>query len=373
MVRHKTNPWRETVTALTAGALLMTLAACSTNPATGKRQIALVSEQQEIEMGLEADKQIEAQMGLYPDERLQSYVAGLGRKLAAGSRAAGAAWTFKVVDDPVVNAFALPGGFIYVTRGLLAHLTSEAELVVRPRARDRPRHRRATRVEQMSKAQLAQIGLVAGMILSPQAAAVRRPGPGRPRPPVPEVQPRRREPGRRPRPALPRSRESYDPREMPKVFETLRPGEPAQRRRAGGCPTGSRPTRRPRTASSASAPPGGAADQDFAGARWTASATCGHIDSMVFGENPREGFFDAATSSVQPELGFQVRFPQGWKTTNQKQAVGAISPREDAVVVVSLSGQSSPQAAAQAFFAQQGIQQGQALNNGAGEVAARGR
>jgi len=150
-------------------AALLVLAACATNPATGKRQIALISEEQEIAMGREADQQVQQQLGLYPDQELQAYVNRVGQKLAAASERPNLPWTFRVVDDPVVNAFALPGGHIYVTRGLLTHLTSEAELasvIGHEIGHVTGRHS----VEQMSKAQLAQIGLIAGMIVKPELA-----------------------------------------------------------------------------------------------------------------------------------------------------------------------------------------------------------
>src|SRR5688572_21312341 len=77
---------------------LLVVAACSTNPATGKRQVALISEQQEIAMGLEADQQIQQQLGLYPDQDLQAYVNRVGQKLAASSERPNLPWTFRVVD-----------------------------------------------------------------------------------------------------------------------------------------------------------------------------------------------------------------------------------------------------------------------------------
>src|SRR5687768_16095576 len=150
--------------------LIAGIPGCATNPATGRRQVMLVGENQEIEMGREADQQIGAAYGLYPDEDVQRYVAGLGKDLAAGSERPNLPWTFRVVDDPSVNAFALPGGFIFVTRGLLSHMTSEAELVSvigHEIGHVTGRHS----VEQLSKAQLAQVGLVAGMILSPELAS----------------------------------------------------------------------------------------------------------------------------------------------------------------------------------------------------------
>ena len=90
-------------------ALLLTLTTCAVNPATGRREFSLVSESQEIAMGQEYDPQIVAQMGLYPDDDLQAYVSELGLRMAAESERPQLPWKFQVVDDPVVNAFAVPG------------------------------------------------------------------------------------------------------------------------------------------------------------------------------------------------------------------------------------------------------------------------
>jgi predicted Zn-dependent protease len=112
---------------LTTVAAVAVAVACATNPATGKRQLMLVSEAQEIAMGKEADQEAVAAYGLYPDPKVQAYVEELGRRLAAASERPSLPWSFKVVDDPAVNAFALPGGYVYVTRGIMAYLRSEAE------------------------------------------------------------------------------------------------------------------------------------------------------------------------------------------------------------------------------------------------------
>ena len=110
-------------------------------------------------------------------------------------------------------------------------------------------------------------------------------------------------------------------------------------------------------------------DRDFSGATVGRETYLRSIDNVVFGENPREGYFRGDTF-IQPELGFQITFPRGWNTSNQKQAVGAISDRQDAVVVVSLSSRNSPQQAAQEFFSQQGIVQGQSLQANLGGLPA---
>src|SRR6266478_1594021 len=142
---------------------------CAVNPATGSRQLMLVSESQEISMGRDYDKEVVASIGLYSDSALQAWIQQFGARLAATSERPNLPWSFRVVDDPVVNAFALPGGFIYVTRGILAHLNSEAELagvVGHEIGHVTARHT----VSQITKSQLATLGLVAGMIVRPELA-----------------------------------------------------------------------------------------------------------------------------------------------------------------------------------------------------------
>ena len=104
------------------------VAACATNPATGQRQLILMSEQQEIQLGRESDQEVRQQMGVYKDPELQRYVTDVGQRLARASHRPNLPWTFTIVDSSAVNAFALPGGFIYVTRGILPFLRDEAEL-----------------------------------------------------------------------------------------------------------------------------------------------------------------------------------------------------------------------------------------------------
>ena len=151
----------------TALVLVVSLSKCAINPATGQRQVSLIGEGREIQMGREADPDIVASMGLYPDTAVQRYVSQLGNRLAAVSERPDLPWTFRVVDDPTVNAFAVPGGFIYVTRGLMSHLTSEAQLVGvlgHEIGHVTARHS----VNDMSKQQLAQIGLGIGMVFAPR-------------------------------------------------------------------------------------------------------------------------------------------------------------------------------------------------------------
>ena len=106
--------------------LVAGLTACARNPVTGKREIALVSESQEIQMGQQYAQQIVKSMGVYDDKKVQDYVTRLGMAMAAKSERPQLPWAFYVMDDPTVNAFALPGGSIFVTRGILTHMNDEA-------------------------------------------------------------------------------------------------------------------------------------------------------------------------------------------------------------------------------------------------------
>ena len=108
--------------------VLVTVSGCVVNPATGQRQFMLISEAEEIEMWREADGPITESLGLYESEALQAMVRNLGHEMASRSERPALPWSFKLVDDPMVNAFALPGGFIFITRGIMAALNSEAEL-----------------------------------------------------------------------------------------------------------------------------------------------------------------------------------------------------------------------------------------------------
>ncbi len=109
-------------------ALTLFAAACATNPVTGKKQMSLLSEADELAIGQQQDVEIRREMGVYDDPALQRYVSDIGQELARASHRPNLRWTFTVIDSPAINAFALPGGYVYVTRGILAYLDDESEL-----------------------------------------------------------------------------------------------------------------------------------------------------------------------------------------------------------------------------------------------------
>ncbi len=101
---------------------------CATNPVSGTPDLVFMTEAKEIQLGNGYDNKIRNQYGVYPNPELQAYVQQIGQKLAAQSHRPGLKYHFTVLDSPEVNAFAVPGGHVYITRGILAYLNSESEL-----------------------------------------------------------------------------------------------------------------------------------------------------------------------------------------------------------------------------------------------------
>ena len=340
---------RSRLTAAVGAAIVI---ACATNPATGRRQLMLVSEAQEIAMGKQADQEVVAAYGLYPDDRVQAYVAQVGGRLAAASERPSLPWTFRVVDDPAVNAFALPGGYIYVTRGIMTHLRSEAELVAvlgHEIGHVTGRHS----ASQMSKQQLAMGGLIVGMAVKPELqrfGGLAQQGLG-----LLFLKFGRDDENEADELGLRyMARQAYDPREMLEVFSVL---DGVTRAEGGGA-------RMPDWLSTHPSPGNRTTRIQDQIAATGASGTIVHrreylrqLDGMVFGDNPREGFFQE-NAFYHPDLRFQLAFPRGFKTQNQKQAVVGVSEAQDAIVALTLAAGASPEEAARQFFSQHGVQAG---------------
>lgn len=348
--------------------LVSLLAACATNPVTGKRELSLVSEQQEIQMGQEGAQQVAQEIGLINDQGLQQYIQQVGAGLATKSERPNLPWTFRAVDDPTPNAFALPGGFIFVTRGLLDLMGNEAELASvlgHEIGHVTARHS----VQQMSQQQLAGLALGIGAILSPTVAqfgGLAQQGLGL------LFLKYGRDDERQAddlgfRYAL---NNGYDVREMDDVFRSLqRIGEAGKQ---SPLPTwlSTHPGEAERIqtidAKLAQLQPA-----QLANTKVGASEFMQHVNGLVYGVNPRNGFFQGATF-YHPDLKFQMTLPSGWQGQNLTQAVVAVSPEQDAIIQLTLAEGNSPENAARAFLGQQGIQAGQATRetvNGVPAVA----
>ena len=155
--------------ALLASLLLLT--ACATNPVTHKRQFNLVSEAQEIQIGQQSHPEIIKQFGIYNEKpELNQMIERVGQRIAATSDRPNLPWHFTVLDTPMVNAMALPGGYIYITRGMLERINSEDEVAgVLGHEITHVTARHAA--QEMSRTELAQFGMVLGAVVAgPQAA-----------------------------------------------------------------------------------------------------------------------------------------------------------------------------------------------------------
>jgi predicted Zn-dependent protease len=346
---------RRTVEALVVGVALAAGWGCVRNPVTGKRQLSLVPKSQEIAMGQQAAQEVEQTLGLVQKPELQSYVSNLGMTLAKQSERPELPWHFAVIEDPTANAFALPGGFIYVTRGLITHLNSEAELAMvlgHEIGHVTAKHS----VSQMSKAQLAQLGLGVGMIAVPRLQKFGQlAGAG-----MQLLFLRFGRDAERQADDLGfrySLEHGYDARAGADVFRTL--DKISQASGEGRVPQWlathpnpeNRVERLEKLASSTST--------DWSKLQRKEEPFLAKLEGVVFGENPRQGFF-RGTAFLHPEFQFQVQFPEGWKTQNTPQAVVAVSPQQDAMLVVGSAGKMSPQEALGRFLSTQGVQPGPA-------------
>ncbi len=335
-----------------AAALTAFVVGCVVNPATGEREISLVSESQEIAMGREYDPQIVASMGLYPDSQVQRYVREIGLRMAARSERPNLPWTFRVIDDPIVNAFAVPGGYIYITRGILGYMDNEAQLAAvlgHEIGHVTARHT----AQQLTRTQLATAGLVVGSIVSETVAGVA----GTASQGLGVLFLKFGRDDERQSDALAfryMGRTDYDVREIPDVFQMLARVSAGQ---GGGrvpewLSTHPDPGNRRQDALDRIA----ALPADSLGSIVRRDVFLSTIDDMVYGADPRQGYFRDGTDFIHPDLAFRLVFPSGWRTVNQTQAVLGGSPNEDAIIQLTLAQGTSLDAAARTFLGQEGLQ-----------------
>ena len=166
MKRSNLFPWIKGVLSM---ALLLGAISCAVNPVTGKKEFMLMSEEQEVALGIQSDPEVVASFGEYNNPQIQQFIQTKGTEMGKISHRSNLTYHFKVLDSPVVNAFALPGGFVYFTRGIMAHFNNEAEFAgVLGHEIGHVTARHGAR--QYSTQVLAQLGLVLGVAVSPDFA-----------------------------------------------------------------------------------------------------------------------------------------------------------------------------------------------------------
>lgn len=317
---------------LTLSPAVIAALACATNPVTGGREFTLMSAAQEVRVGQELDVGVRREMGVYEDEALQRYVEAIGLTLAADSHRPNLPWHFTIVDVPAINAFALPGGFIYLTRGILPYLDDEAELAgVLGHEIGHVTARHA--VQAYTRATSAQLGLVLGGIFAPATRPFGRLAEaglgvlflryGR----EDELQADRLG-------AEYAAGSGWDPAGVPGLLTTLARIEELSDRR--GIPNwlathphpADRVDRIRETVGllkAKSNAPFLIREADY----------LRRIDGMVYGDNPEQGIVQGR-SFLHPNLRFAVEFPQGWEVLNSQIQVVARQPGADAYMILQI-------------------------------------
>ena len=341
-----------TITGFTV-AIMLLFNSCATNPVTGKRDLILMSEEQEIALGAQSDPAVVAQFGLYPDEKLQNFIKEKGEAMAAISHRPELDYTFRVVDSPVINAFAVPGGYVYFTRGIMAHFNNEAQfagVLGHEIGHIAARHS----AQQQSKSTLAQVGLIAGMIISPELAQMgdaAAQGLG-----LLFLKFGRDDERESDRLGVEYSSKiGYDADEMADFFMTLQ----RQQEESGAAPipgflsTHPNPADRYETVNQLA----GEWKQklNLTTAKVNRDSYLRMIDGLVYGEDPRQGFVENNTF-YHPELKFKFPIPAGWGHMNSPQQFQMAPKDGKAMMSLTLAPGENLEAAAQQVLQGYGLQ-----------------
>lgn len=312
--------------------LLATFAAgCAVNPATGKREFSLVSSDQEAQMGKEGFPAAVAEYGQYDDAKLAAYVDSIGKRLAKVSELPNLDWHFTLLDDPVVNAFAMPGGYIFITRGILAHLNSEAQLAgVLGHEIGHVTARHSAR--QMTQQQLAGAGLGLASVFSSTFA---RYG-GLAQEAMGLLMLKYSRDDETQADALGiryATAAGWDPREIPATYAMLkRIGERSGSTLPFYLSTHPDPGDREQRTTGLAAK----AVEGHTGLTIRGKEYLGLLRGVVFGDDPRGGYFEG-TRYYHPGLAIELPFPDGWAVQNGRRAVAAQNSQTKAMLQMAMA------------------------------------
>lgn len=327
--------------------LLLLFNACAKNPVTGKRDFMLLSKEGEIAMGKQSDPQIVSYFGLYEDKALQQFIQEKGQQMAAISHRNDLTYEFKIVDSPVINAFAVPGGYVYFTRGIMAHFNNEAEfagVLGHEIGHIAARHS----AKQYSKAMLAQVGLIAGMVVAPelqQFADLAQQGVG-----LLFLKFGRDAERESDKLGVEYSTKiGYDAKEMAEFFLTL--DRVAKESGTQSVPTflSTHPDPNDRLERVTKLAEQWREKVNASDLQVNRNAYLKMIDGITYGEDPRQGFVENS-AFYHPVLKFQFRIPTQWTFQNTPQQVQMAPKDGKALMVMTLAKEESLQAAAQAVI-----------------------
>ncbi|MFT3979158.1 MAG: M48 family metalloprotease [Ferruginibacter sp.] len=334
-------------------ALCCIMNSCAKNPVTGKRQLVLMSEAQEIAMGQEADPQIIAQYGLYEDSTLQRFINEKGKAMAAVSHRPNLQYNFRIVDSDILNAFAVPGGYVYFTRGIMAHFNNEAEfagVLGHEIGHITARHT----VVQQSKQVFGQLGLIAGIIIKPELGQFAEQASqglgllflkfGR------DAERQSDDLG-----VEYSTKINYDAHQMAGFFNTLK--RQSQAAGAEELPDflSTHPNPDDRNAAVEKKATEWQQKENLTNPLVNRDIYLRRIEGLVYGEDPRQGYLENSVF-YHPQMKFQFSVPQGWKYQNSPQRVQMAPADGQALMYLAGGSAKSLQEAGQAFLEQNGLQ-----------------
>jgi predicted Zn-dependent protease len=321
---------------------LLVLSACAVNPVTGKKQIALMSEQQEIALGAESDPQIITQFGLYDHPGMQKFIDEHGQSMARISHRPELKFHFRILDSPVVNAFAVPGGYVYFTRGIMAHFNNEAQfagVLGHEIGHITARHS----VEQYTKQTLAQVLFIGGLLVSKELRTFAN-----------EAQTamgllflkysRDNESQSDELGVEYSTRIGYDAAEMAGFFKTLK----ALSAESGSeIPTflSTHPDPADRYENVKKLAVAAQAKYPAPSFKINRDSYLAMVDGVVYGEDPRQGYVEASVF-YHPDLKFLFPVPANWKLVNSPAQVQMAPENGKALIMFTLVEGNSLQAAA---------------------------
>lgn len=336
------------------------LSSCAVNPVTGKKQVVLMSEAQEIAMGKESDPEIVAYFDLYDDPELQQFITEKGLEMAAISHRPNLAYEFKIVDSPVINAFALPGGYVYFTRGIMAHFNNEAEfagVLGHEIGHITARHS----VIQQRNMILGQIGIIAGVILVPELGQFIEPlsqgmqlallSFGR------DAERQSDKLG-----VEYSTKIGYDASEMAGFFETLKRQQGSSGSASVPDFLSTHPSPEERESNVGQLAEQWKEKLKITDAAINRESYLRRIEGMVLGEDPKQGFVENGIF-YHPVLKFYYPLPKDWSFQNTPQQVQSASKEGDAILVLTLNQQKTLDEAAKAFVEQYKLELKEQSNN----------
>jgi len=299
---------------------------CAINPVTGKKELMLISEQEEIALGKNTDTEIRTQFGIYDDSALLAYIQSVGNRLIPHTHRPNLPYQFAILDTPVINAFAVPGGYIYVTRGIMALMGSEAELSAvlgHEMGHVNARHS----VRRMSQMLLVQLGLAVGSALNETFAKISGvAGVGMQLLFLKFSRDDEREADVL---GIDYSRKgSYNPGEMVAFFSSLQKMGDL----SGGQSLPGFLSTHPLTGERIQNVRKLLADTD-AGLEVRAEPYLRKVDDMVYGEDPRQGYVEDS-AFYHPQLQFTFEIPKGWKVQNAPSQVTLSTEDGNAAVIL---------------------------------------